>query len=132
MSFNPDIHHRRSHRLQGYDYRDAGAYFVTICSFQRECLFGEVVEGVVRLNEAGLSVVRNWQNIPLFFPHVELDEFVVMPNHFHAILHITETLVGAKQGVSASPGSDGVCGKNAGNADKGEAGVSFALPLPSL
>jgi len=129
MSFNPETCHRRSIRLRNYDYRGAGAYFLTICSYQRECLFGEVVEGEVRLNEAGLSVVRNWQNLPLFFPHVQLDVFVVMPNHFHAALHITEAIVGAKQGVSASAGSDGVCGKNAGNTDKGEAGASCASPL---
>jgi REP element-mobilizing transposase RayT len=121
--------HRHSLRLRDYDYRGAGAYFVTICSYQKECLFGGVVEGEVRLNEAGLSVVRCWQKIPVYFQHVELDEYVVMPNHFHAILHIIETSVGAKQGVSASPGFDGVCCKHAGDVDKGEAGESFASPL---
>ena len=53
MAYNPEIHHRQSTRLRDYDYSRDGAYFVTICAWQRECLFGEVVDGVMRLNDAG-------------------------------------------------------------------------------
>jgi len=59
MRYDPNKHHRRSIRLKGYDYSRAGAYFVTICMYQRECLFGAVVDGVMRANEAG-SMVEHW------------------------------------------------------------------------
>jgi REP element-mobilizing transposase RayT len=101
MSFNPDIHHRRSIRLREYDYRGAGAYFVTICTFKRECLFGEVIDGEMRLNDAGEAAVECWQGIPDHFPQVQLDEFVVMPNHLHGII-VLDDFVGARH---ASPGS---------------------------
>jgi len=102
-TYNPDIHHRRSIRLREYDYRGAGAYFVTICAFQRECLFGEVVGGEMRSNATGMVVEACWRVISTHFHNVLLDEFVVMPNHFHGILHV----VGEKQGSSASPLRDG-------------------------
>lgn len=88
MSFTPDIHHRLSRRLHGYDYRGAGAYFLTICAFQRECLFGEVVEGEVRLTRYGEIVREEWGKTPMLRPDVDLDAFVVMPNHFHAVIFI--------------------------------------------
>ncbi len=86
MTYDPEIHHRRSIRLKGYDYAEAGAYFVTICVYGRECLFGEVVEGTVRLNPAGEAVQAVWQGLPEHYPSVVLDAFVVMPNHVHAIV----------------------------------------------
>jgi REP-associated tyrosine transposase len=100
MKFNPDIHHRSSIRLREYDYRSAGAYFVTICSFQREYLFGEVVDVEMRLTDAGVAAVECWQGIPDHFPQVQLDEFVVMPNHIHGII-LLDDFVGARH---ASPG----------------------------
>lgn len=98
MKFNPDIHHRRSIRLQCYDYSQAGALFVTICTNNRENLFGHIVDGAMQLNNAGQTVERCWIDIPAHFPHVELDEFVVMPNHVHGIIVLTDavTTVGAK------------------------------------
>ncbi len=95
MKFDPDVQHRRSIRLQRYDYSCAGAYFVTICTQNRECLFGEMVDGAMRLNAAGKVVEQCWQEIPTHFPHVELDEFVVMPNHVHGILAIGDFGVAA-------------------------------------
>ena len=80
---------RRSIRLQGYDYTQAGAYFVTICTQDRECLFGEVVAGEMVLNTYGRVVTTFWQRIPRHFAWVELDEWVVMPNHIHGIIVIT-------------------------------------------
>lgn len=94
--FDPDKHHRRSIRLPGYDYSRAGAYFVTICAQDRACLFGDIADGVMRLNDAGRVVERCWHEIPIHFPHVELDEFVIMPNHVHGIIVIVENHVGAK------------------------------------
>jgi REP element-mobilizing transposase RayT len=90
MNFNPDLHHRRSIRLEDYDYTRAGAYFVTICTFERECLFGEVVEGVMGLNRSGEIVRDEWLMTDELRNYVVLDEFMVMPNHFHAVLMIDE------------------------------------------
>ncbi len=81
---------RRSIRLRGYDYAQPGAYFVTICTYRRQPLFGEVVDGEMRLNAAGRVARRCWLEIPQHFPHVQLDEFVIMPNHVHGILVIVE------------------------------------------
>jgi REP element-mobilizing transposase RayT len=83
-------HHRRSIRLKGYDYSQAGAYFVTVCTQDRACLFGDVVDGAMRLNEVGQIVGACWRMIPGHFPNTELDGFVVMPNHVHGIIVITQ------------------------------------------
>src|SRR3990170_3926102 len=87
-------HSRRSIRLRGYDYTQVGAYFVTLCTWQRECLFGEVVEGVMRLSPTGRIIEVEWQRLGYHFPHIRLDAFVVMPNHLHGII-IVNDLVGA-------------------------------------
>lgn len=86
MPYNPQIHHRRSIRLKGYDYTQVGAYFITICTKQKQCLFGDVVQAEMRLNSLGAIAFNTWQHIPEKFPHVELDYFVIMPNHIHGIL----------------------------------------------
>jgi putative transposase len=88
MKFNPDIHHRRSIRLQEYDYSCNGAYFVTVCAQRRECLFGQIDNSEMLLNEAGQMVNGWWVKLPDKFHGVTLDEYVVMPNHFHGIIHI--------------------------------------------
>jgi putative transposase len=88
-------HYRRSIRLKGYDYRQEGAYFVTICTQDRECLFGQVVEGQMRVNPFGEIVAWAWNDLPNHNPHDELDAFVVMPNHVHGIVLIVDDLVGA-------------------------------------
>ena len=77
---------RRSIRLPGYDYASAGWYFVTICCHKRQNLFGEIRQGEMALNAAGEMVEECWFNIPKHFPNTVLHEFVVMPNHFHAII----------------------------------------------
>jgi REP element-mobilizing transposase RayT len=82
----PDRHNRRSIRLDGYDYAQPGAYFVTVCTRDRTCLFGHVVNGEMHLNEASEIAQRCWEDIPHHFPLVELDAFVVMPNHVHGVI----------------------------------------------
>ena len=89
MRFDPDIHFRRSIRLQNYDYSTAGAYFITICTFERECLLGDVVAGEMRLNAAGQCVAMILDSLPERYPDVEVDAFVIMPNHIHGIITIT-------------------------------------------
>ena len=88
MTYNPDIHHRRSIRLKGYDYSRAGLYFVTICTHHSLPLFGEIIEGEMILNVAGRVATKCWLAIPEHFPQVKLDEFVIMPNHVHGIIQI--------------------------------------------
>ena len=86
MKYDPAKHHRRSIRLQGYNYSQAGAYFITICTWQRECLFGEIIDGEMQLSPWGEIVNLHWQNLPKYHRHLELDEFVIMPNHLHGII----------------------------------------------
>jgi REP element-mobilizing transposase RayT len=88
MKFDPRIHHRRSIRLKGYDYRQASGYFVTLVTQGREMLFGEVVNGEMELNPAGEMIVRWWLELPNKFPNVNVDIFMPMPNHFHGIIFI--------------------------------------------
>ncbi len=79
-------------RLPGWDYRNAGWYFVTICTRNKEAFFGDVVDGSVRLSHLGEAAQRFWLEIPAHIPTVTIDVFVVMPNHIHGILAIVETL----------------------------------------
>ena len=94
MTYNPDIHHRHSIRLRDYDYRSAGAYFVTICTFQRECLFGDVVDGEMRLNSLGEIAREEWLRTEIVRKNVSMDAFVIMPNHFHGILLMDDSCRG--------------------------------------
>lgn len=89
MLYNTDQHHRRSLRLPGYDYAQVGAYFITVCAQDRACIFGEVVDGEMRLNQAGRMVHDEWLRTEAIRSEVRLDVFQVMPNHFHAIVMIT-------------------------------------------
>ena len=99
MKYNPHIHHRRSIRLKGYDYSQNGAYFVTICVQNRECLFGKIRNGNMVLNDAGKMIEKYWREIPEHYPNVILDAFVIMPNHMHGIL-IIDNNVGQPQGIA--------------------------------
>ncbi len=87
--YDPNIHHRRSIRLPGYDYAQPGAYFVTLCTQGRENLFGQISEGQMQLSYAGQVVTDCWNALPRHFPEVELDTFVMMPDHIHGILLLT-------------------------------------------
>ena len=102
MKYNPEIHHRRSIRLKGYDYTRPGAYFVTFCTYQRRHLFGQIVEGEMVLNEAGKIARDEWFKTAQLRPYVKLDEdeFMIMPNHGHGIIWIVDEdrTVGALRG----------------------------------
>jgi len=88
MKYNPDKHHRRSIRLKGYDYSQPGWYFVTICTQNREMLFGDVVDGKMVFNLFGKIIDYHWQKLPQHFKNIKLDEYQIMPNHFHGIIEI--------------------------------------------
>jgi putative transposase len=90
MPFNPSIHHRRSVRLSGYDYAAPGAYFITIDTHRAMCLFGEIVDGVMRLNDYGEIARAEWLKTPSIRSEIALDEFQIMPNHFHVIVIIMD------------------------------------------
>jgi len=102
MLYDPNRHHRRSIRLKGYDYTQPGAYFVTICTHNRESLFGRVVDGEMMLNAFGEIVWEGWSRTAQVRPYVALfeHEFVVMPNHIHVIIWIVDDVddpVGAQR-----------------------------------
>ena len=114
MKYNPEIHHRRSIRLKGYDYSQAGLYFITICTQDKLHLFGEITNDEMILNDAGITIEKWWNKLKNKFPNIELDEFVVMPNHFHGIIQIINT-------NPIPVGADlRVCHDNTGELDVGE------------
>ncbi len=96
MGYRRFTHGRRSIRLPGFDYSQAGAYFVTVCTQNRECLFGDIVDAELHLNEYRRIITGCWQNIPHHFPDARLDMFLAMPNHLHGIILIGNGDVGAK------------------------------------
>jgi putative transposase len=90
MKYNPQIHHRRSIRLKGYDYSQAGAYFITICCQDRECRFGKIENDEMILNEYGTIAYNEWNKLSDRFSNFELDVFQIMPNHMHGIIVLNE------------------------------------------
>jgi putative transposase len=130
MPYNPNIHHRRSIRLKGYDYSQAGLYFITICVQDRKCLFGEIVGAgftpapndratemvapTMQLNDFGTIAHQQWQKLPERFTNMELDVFQIMPNHMHGIIMLTDT-VGAT--LAVAPDNDAVAPYNNTPAD---------------
>jgi putative transposase len=92
MGHDPEKHHRQSIRMKGYDYTLPGAYFVTIVSLRRMCLFGGIENGTIIQSDIGRIVNECWYRIPNCFEDIELDEFVLMPNHLHGLVLIYEAL----------------------------------------
>ncbi|HBX53752.1 MAG: hypothetical protein A2275_06090 [Bacteroidetes bacterium RIFOXYA12_FULL_35_11] len=88
MKYNPQIHHRRSIRLKGYDYSQAGLYFITICVHEKKHLFGNIENGEMILNDAGKIANECWLEIPNHFPNAVLHEHIVMPNHVHGVIQL--------------------------------------------
>jgi len=103
MRYNPNIHNRRSIRLKGYDYSQAGMYFITICVRNRKHLFGEIRDGNMILNEYGEIAHNEWVKTPDIRPNIQLGEFIVMPNHIHGIIVITNKIVSPRRGVLHTP-----------------------------
>jgi len=104
MVYDPEKHHRRSHRLRGYDYTSPGAYFVTICVDSRECVLGSIDEtGEMHHSSLGRIARKSWQWLATQYNYLMLDCFVVMPNHVHGILIITDDE--PNQGDSVKGGS---------------------------
>ena len=113
MVYDPQKHDRRSIRLRGYDYSQAGAYFVTICTQNRACLFGEITGGKMILNDAGRMVEKWYHELSNKFPDIQCDEYVVMPDHFHCII----------VNVGLRSGTEGECargGHTSGERARGE------------
>jgi REP element-mobilizing transposase RayT len=110
MTFNPNTHHRKSIRLRGYDYSQAGLYFITICTHERMPLFGEIIDGKMMPNETGMMAGKCWCAIPDHFPWAMLDEFIVMPNHVHGIITIGANDVGANNHLPLRHGTSRTIG----------------------
>lgn len=96
---------RRSIRLKGYDYTSPGAYFVTICVHDRECVLGRVVDDEMELSEWGQIAAESWDWLGERYPYVTVDAWVVMPNHTHAVIVIHDDDGGGGGGGSGTGGS---------------------------
>lgn len=88
MPPNRNHRERKSPRTKGWDYSQTATYFITICTYNRALFFGKICQQIMGLSQIGLVANWLWQQIPNQFPYVELDEFIVMPNHIHGILTI--------------------------------------------
>lgn len=88
-------HNRRSIRLQGYNYAQSGLYFITLCTQNRAHLFGQIINGEMILNDAGMVAAKCWQDITVHFPKTKLHEYVIMPDHIHGIIESIK-IVGAQ------------------------------------
>ncbi len=116
-----------SNRLKNWDYSNNAAYFITICTQNREHYFGEIKNGEMHLNELGENAIRFWLDIPKHFPFIELGNFVVMPNHTHGILIIDKTPNNTNNGCGITENVLGN-GRDGGNVDTPKLGVSTAYP----
>ncbi len=92
MSYNPQVHHRQSIRLRKFNYAQPGFYFITICTAQRQMLFGHIADAEMHLNDLGRLAHQHWQMLPNHYPNLHLHDFIIMPNHMHGIIQ----LVGAQ------------------------------------
>jgi REP element-mobilizing transposase RayT len=90
MAYDKTIHHRRSIRIQGYNYATEDYYFVTLCTHERREVFGEIRDFRMERSELGNFILEEWRRLPERFEHVVLDHHVVMPNHFHFIVELTD------------------------------------------
>jgi REP element-mobilizing transposase RayT len=101
MKYNPGIHCRRLIRLQDYDYSNQGAYFVTICTWNRVNILCDVLDSVMQLTSFGEIVMKYWEELPNLYNNIELDKVVIMPNHLHGIIWINGDIAGA--GLKPAP-----------------------------
>jgi putative transposase len=96
MKYDPDHHRRQSIRLNGYDYSKSGAYFITICTYEREYLFGDIIDGAMELNIFGDIARSHWQQLSHYHPNLITDESIVMPNHLHGIIILDSSIENTK------------------------------------
>ena len=89
-----DLPKRHSIRLYEYDYSQEGLYFVTICTKDKVCLFGDIVDGEMVLNDVGKMINEQWHNLKQYYINIDLHEYIVMPNHIHSIIQIVDDVVG--------------------------------------
>lgn len=123
MKFDPNKHNRRSIRLKDYNYAKAGAYFITICTQNRSSLFGEILNGVLRLNDAGQMIQSVWNELPQHYTGVDIDNSVVMPNHIHGIIVLTSVRAGPRACPNNTPPQE----------DRGQPqGVAPTMSLPDV
>ena len=127
MTYDRFKHHRRSTRLEGYDYSQAGAYFVTMCVDGGLCLLGEVVDGEMELTWRGHIAAGTWLWLAEQYEHVELDVWQVMPNHFHGIIVLTDGEADAR--VTGGNAAGAVHGGESGAVHGGESGAVHEPPL---
>jgi REP-associated tyrosine transposase len=109
VKYNPDLHHRRSIRLNGYDYSRSGLYFITICAQDRLCLFGEIKNGAMILNDAGKMMNKWWHELKHKYQNIKLHEQIVMPNHFHGIIEIDNTSAHTDPAPAPAPVGADLC-----------------------
>ncbi|MFH0771728.1 MAG: hypothetical protein V1933_03825 [Candidatus Omnitrophota bacterium] len=83
---------RKKVRLAEYDYSQSGYYYVTVCAYERRCVFGDIIDGCMHLNDAGQMVSRTVETLPKYYPDITIDNYIVMPNHIHMIIQITDTV----------------------------------------
>jgi REP element-mobilizing transposase RayT len=91
-NYDPKYHHRQSIRLPEYDYRQNGYYFVTICTYRKQCWFGEIINQQMQLNQLGKIADKLWLGLARRFNYINLDYYVIMPNHLHGIIEIKQDL----------------------------------------
>ncbi len=115
MGYDPEKHHRRTTRLKGYDYSQPGYYYVTLCIHERKKLFGDVIDGEMRLSDCGQVAYSIWSALPQRFPGIEIDQFVIMPNHL--------------QGIIVLSGGTTHIGESRDETPRGEA-VKHPMPMP--
>ncbi len=104
MTYDLKVHHRRSIHAKRYDYATLGAYFLTICTCERQPLLGEIRNGIVGLTEIGCMVQQIWNELPAQYAGVAIDEFVVMPNHIHGIIALVGADPRVRPGLAAKEG----------------------------
>jgi putative transposase len=109
MKYNSEIHKRRSIRLKGYDYTQAGLYFITICIQHQECLLGDIQNNIMQLNDAGKMIEKWYYELMNKFSDIKCDEMIIMPNHFHCIIEN----IGINEGVL--PNDNGTLGEHLGS-----------------
>ena len=121
---------RRSIRSRDYDYARAGAYFVTIVTKDRSCLFGQIVDSEMRPNQFGRIVEAAWSALPEHYPGVECDAFVMMPNHIHGVIGLVDDdgVGGNDVGAGLKPARGVVAGPNSVRAGLKPAPTRPGLP----